>query len=90
MFRNDKQPLGKAEAESELLAKPVLWTWEPAFADASVSGDLGYTYGTYKIEANASTSKTAETGNYLRIWKQSGGWKVIFDLTNPLPPEQKD
>ena len=82
MFRDGKAPMGKADAESELLMNPVLWTWEPAFADVSGSGDLGYTYGTYKIETNG---KTVETGNYLRIWQ---GWKVIYDVTNPLPPEK--
>ncbi len=84
MFRDGKSPMGKADAESELLANPVLWTWEPAFADVSGSGDLGYTCGTYKIETNG---KTIETGNYFRIWQ---GWKVIYDLTNPIPPEKKE
>lgn len=87
MFRDGKAPRGKADAESELLLNPVMWTWEPAFADVSASGDLGYTYGTYKIETNA---KTVEMGNYFRIWKEAGGWKVICDLTNPIPPEKKD
>lgn len=87
LLRDGKAPMGSADAESELLLNAALWTWEPAFADVSGSGDLGYTYGTYKIETDA---KTVETGNYFRIWKQTGGWKVIYDLTNPIPPEKKE
>ena len=43
-----------------------------AAGDVSVSDDLGYT----------------ESGNYFRIWKkEKGAWKVLFDLTNPVPLE---
>jgi ketosteroid isomerase-like protein len=89
VYREEKFPLvGQELAAAVLPASPTVWSWEPAFADVSSSDDLGYTYGTYKIETDA---KTAETGNYLRIWKKGGGgWKVIFDLTNPIPPEKKE
>lgn len=88
IYREDKFPiLGQDLAPAVLPSSPNIWTWEPAFADVSVSDDLGYTYGTYKIEDGALPAKTTETGNYLRIWtKQGGVWKVIFDLLNPIPP----
>jgi ketosteroid isomerase-like protein len=86
LYREDKFPLpGQDLAPAVLPSSPSVWTWEPAFADVSISDDLGYTYGTYKIEGDSA--KTSETGNYLRIWtKQGGVWKVIIDLLNPIPP----
>lgn len=94
MFRNDKLPiLGKANAVVALLASPTAWTWEPAFADVSRSGDLGYSYGTYKLTKNDAMLKTAqvETGNYFRIWKrQRNAWKVVADLLDPVPEDKKN
>jgi ketosteroid isomerase-like protein len=92
LYREGKFPLlGQDLAPAVLPASPTVWSWEPAFADVSISNDLGYTYGTYMIASNESAAKTVEKGNYLRIWKKQGGaWKVLFDLTNPIPPEQKN
>jgi ketosteroid isomerase-like protein len=92
LYRDGKFPLlGPELAPAVLPSGANVWTWEPAFANVSVSNDLGYTYGTYKIEAGGPTAKTIEAGNYFRIWKKEGGdWKVLFDLTNPIPPEKKD
>lgn len=93
VFRNDKLPLvGKTAAATALPESPIGWTWEPAFADVSQSGDLGYTYGTYEITKKDSRPKTpkmpqkVEVGNYYRIWKKQGDtWKVVADLLDPLP-----
>ena len=49
--------------------------------DVSQSGDLGYTYGTYKITDGA---KVNEQGSYVRIWKKEGGeWRIVLDVANP-------
>ncbi len=94
VFRNDKQPfVGKAAAAAVALpASSIVWTWQPAFADVSQSGDLGYSYGTYELVAGNSSPKTpkmaakVEVGNYYRIWKRQGNnWKVVADLLDPLP-----
>jgi ketosteroid isomerase-like protein len=94
MFRNDKQPIvGKADAVAALPASPTVWTWEPVFAAVSHSGDLGYSYGTYKLTSNDATLKTntVETGNYYRIWKkQLNAWKVVADLLNPVTEDKKN
>ncbi|HEY0430602.1 MAG TPA: DUF4440 domain-containing protein [Pyrinomonadaceae bacterium] len=88
MFRGGKQPLGKADAESALLASPAVWTWKTDFADASKSHDLGYTYGTYQLTQDA---KTVESGNYYRIWKhQRGQWIVVADLLDRVAEEKKN
>ena len=94
LFRNGKQPIvGKADAVAALPASPTVWTWEPVFADVSHSGDLGYSYGTYKLTINDGTLKTnaVETGNYYRIWeKQLNAWKVVADLLDPVPEDKKN
>ncbi len=58
-------------------------TWEPMFAKISASGDLGYTYGTYKVTDKATDSISGE-GTYTTIWqKEKGGkWKAILDTGN--------
>lgn len=88
VYREDDFPAVGREAARALLAKkPGSLTWQPAKADVSLIGDLGYSYGTYEFKA--SDGKSSEAGNYLRIWKRQGGtgkWKVVLDLLNPIPP----
>lgn len=92
VFRGDKFPfVGKTMAVAALPAGSTVWTWEPAFGDASQAGDLGYSYGTYWLRSNDPTPKTLETGNYYRIWKkQSETWKVVADLIDPVAEPKKN
>jgi len=89
VYRDGKFPLvGQDLALAVLPAGSSVWTWEPAAGDVSVSDDLGYTYGTYQISGDELGAKIIESGNYFRIWKkEKGAWKVLFDLTNPVPIE---
>lgn len=91
VFRDEKLPfIGKTAGLTALPAATSSWTWEPTFADVSRSGDLGYTYGTYRIASKDAPSKNVESGNYYRIWKkQAGKWLVVADLTNPVPEEKQ-
>jgi len=91
VFRKGKFPfVGAKVASSALPPGSSVWTWEPTFADVSESGDLGYSYGTYRLGSKASPSKTLEKGNYLRIWKKQGDlWKVVVDVADPLPLDEK-
>jgi ketosteroid isomerase-like protein len=88
VFRNDNQPfIGKKLALTALPESPVIWTWEPAFADVSHSDDLGYSYGTYQLTKDGSK---IESGNYYRIWRKRGKvWQVVSDLLNPVPEPKK-
>lgn len=66
-------------------------TWEPMFAKIATSGDMGYTYGTYKIADKATDSITSE-GTYVTIWgkNSTGQWKALLDTGNTgLGAEQK-
>lgn len=98
LFRNGRQPVaGKADAVSAL-REVVKWTWEPAFADVSQSGDLGYSYGTYELKTKAAAdgTETIERGNYYRIWKlrsdivQRTNWEVVTDLLDPVAVPKKN
>jgi ketosteroid isomerase-like protein len=88
-YREGRFPLvGKDLAPAVLPESSSVWTWEPAAGEVSTSDDLGYTYGSYQISSTDSAAKIIESGNYFRIWKKENGvWKVLFDLTNPVPPE---
>ena len=89
IYREEKFPLvGQDQAPAVLPASPSVWTWEPGAGDVSASDDIGYTYGSYQISGDELAAKVIESGNYLRIWrKEKGAWKVLFDLTNPVPQE---
>ena len=55
--------------------------WAITGGDVSSSGDLGYTYGTYKL---TEATQVTEHGSYVRIWKKEGGqWRIVLDVANP-------
>jgi len=63
-------------------------TWTPMGGDISSSGDLGYTYGTYKFRSKDKQGKPhVEYGKYTSIWKlqKDGSWKVVLDMGNASP-----
>jgi ketosteroid isomerase-like protein len=86
VFRDNQFPLtGKRAAHAHLAALKGTLTWQPAKADVSSAGDLGYTFGTAELKG-AGTDKT-DYSNYVRIWKkQAGAWKVVLDVMNSAPP----
>ncbi len=56
--------------------------WAPDFVDASLSGDLGYTYGQYIFSAKDSSGKIVESKGYFHtVWKKqsNGKWKFVWD-----------
>ena len=58
-------------------------SWEPLKADAARSGEMGYTFGNWKMV----TDDTTYHGNYYTIWKkqEDGKWKWVFDGGNNTP-----
>jgi ketosteroid isomerase-like protein len=89
LLRNESFPFVGKKAIKEGIGK-VKYTWisQPDFGDISLSGDLGYTYGTYELRSDKS--EKTEKGNYLRIWRSDNGeWKIVLEVTNPLPEEKK-
>jgi len=57
-------------------------TWEPKFAKIASSGELGYTYGIYKMTDKAK--KAISEGTYTTIWHKNakGEWKAVMDTGN--------
>lgn len=88
ILRADHLPIVGYTAIKKLLGSgndsSFVLMWEPDFSKTATSGELGYTYGTYKINAKISDS-LLETGTYVTIWqKQSdGNWKALLDTGNP-------
>jgi hypothetical protein len=71
--------------ETLLPAEPGIWTWDPAVSGGSISGDLGYTYGTIQLRPATPGESTAQPGYYLRIWKiqPNDEWKIVLDIVVP-------
>lgn len=85
LYRQNVSPLvGKAAAAPALEKEASRLTFSMAGAGASRSGDLGYAYGTY------DTGDHEPGGHFMRIWKRQGGrWRVVLEVTNPIPPPPK-
>lgn len=66
-----------------------LLSWEPAFADISLSGDLGYTTGPWEFRKNNTDEQPAAYGHFVTLWKKqaNGDWKFVLDLgiSHPQP-----
>jgi ketosteroid isomerase-like protein len=62
-------------------------SWKPVAVEVSVSGDLGYTWGTYWLEAQDETGEPLVIeGNYLNVWRKSADdvWEVVVDISNQI------
>jgi ketosteroid isomerase-like protein len=63
--------------------------WDPERAEIARSGELGYTYGYYRVvrrARGAADSQVVARGKYVTIWRRapSGEWKVALDIGNGL------
>ncbi len=67
----------------------ILLSWGPSYADIASSGDMGYTFGPWKITSNLKDEKVVGWGHFITIWKKQpdGTWKFAVDLgiSNPEP-----
>jgi ketosteroid isomerase-like protein len=90
MQTNDYPIVGKYALMKVLKETP--WddfnlSWEPLRAEAS--GNLGYTFGNYKLETKTSDGlrDTVIYGNYVSVWKRKkdGSWRYIVDGGNDTP-----
>lgn len=62
--------------------KRPLLSWQPAFAEVSVTGDLGYTTGPWEFRSDRTNEKPAAFGDFVTVWKKQadGSWKFALDL----------
>jgi ketosteroid isomerase-like protein len=86
MLRPDLAPaLGKQRALEVISSRLGNLSWQPAMADASASGDLGYTYGTFEFKIHGVL---VEHGSYVRVWKKiERAWQVVMDVASPDPAQ---
>jgi len=65
-------------------------TWEPKYARAAESGELGYTYGVWELKLKAKPDQIYK-GTYATIWKRNekGEWKYVLDTGNDGLGEEK-
>jgi len=72
---------------------PFQLEWSPERVDVAESGDLGYTYGNWKMTTKTQAGKdTVYYGNYMTVWKKQddGTWKYVIDGGNNTPdPDRK-
>jgi ketosteroid isomerase-like protein len=63
--------------------------WNPTFADASRSSDLGYTTGPWSYRPKGAKDQISAWGQYVTLWRKQpdGVWKVVFDggISHPAP-----
>ena len=101
LFYADEKVIKPNEGQQPIIGKYALleWyknnppgdfklTWEPLRAEAS--GNLGYTFGGYKlITKTVSGSDSTQYGNYVSIWKKKndGSWRYVLDTGNSTPAE---
>lgn len=88
LHRNGELPILGQDAIMKFLRKTSFTqTWSPSFVDVAQSGDLGYTYGGYELKEGGKLEK----GYYVRVWKHGANaqWKVVLDVTSPLPPAEQ-
>jgi ketosteroid isomerase-like protein len=57
---------------------------------ASAAGDLGWTWGEYRLVHPGAGRR--ETGHYVHVWIRDGRgpWRLLVDVTAPRPPERDE
>jgi ketosteroid isomerase-like protein len=68
-------------------------SWEPVDVQVSLSGDLGYTWGYYYLEATGEDGELyAAEGKYASVWRHRAeqGWQVVLDTSNQNEPPYLD
>lgn len=68
---------------------PALLAWNPAYADVSSNGALGYTTGGWSFHPKGKTDPATSIGQYFTVWQKQadGNFKAVLDLgvSHPKP-----
>ena len=78
--------IGRERIAAEAAQRRSALTWEPRFAEVAPSGDWGWTWGDWQLQA-AGGKGVAAQGRYLSLWKKQadGTWQVRSQLTAQEP-----
>lgn len=88
LLRQNHYPIVGYDKVKEFFQNPdtsFTLTWLPDFADVAISGELGYTYGIYKLQVTDDKGQPViYNGTYVSIWKKDreGNWKFVLDSGN--------
>jgi len=65
--------------------------WEPVYARAAESGELGYTYGIWELIISNTNPEQVSKGTYVTFWKRNeiGEWKYVLDTGQEGLGEEK-
>ncbi len=85
LLKPDIIPIAGADAVDYIIAlkdDSYKMRWKPNSATVAISGELGYTYGTYELEP--TKKDTLFYGTYVSIWKkqEDGKWKFVLHSEN--------
>ncbi len=82
LFRDGGFPVDGRGKAAQHLASGEYVSWQAEDGEVSGAGDLGYTYGVVSYSGGESPREEG----YLKIWKKRGdGWRVVVDVTSPIP-----
>jgi hypothetical protein len=72
---------GKDAILAYLVKGTALRSLEPMRAEVSQAGDMGYTYGAYRMDKNANDP----TGYYVRVWRKDAKrkWVIAVEVATP-------
>jgi len=65
------------------------FTWQPLRAEATPSGDFGFTYGRWTVTRRETR---VAAGKYMSVWRRDGRglWKVVADIGHRDEPHPGD
>lgn len=88
--RNGVMPLTEKDTSLAWLDKQPAWSaGETKFGEASMSGDVGYTWGSYALQTPGEAAP--ERGHYVRAWSRdaAGRWVLVLDVLQPSKPVKR-
>jgi hypothetical protein len=72
---------GRPEAGPEAA---IALSWRPERAVRSASGELAYSFGSYRVEIDSPAGRAALGGTYLTVWRGGeGGWTALASSLTP-------
>jgi ketosteroid isomerase-like protein len=90
LHRTGAQPyVGKAAILAALSPDPKPLSWQPTGGRVAKSGDFGVSYGKIKRRQSGPDSPWVDSDTYAHYWRRQGNgpWKLILEVTNPIPPK---
>lgn len=90
LHRTGAQPyVGKAAILAALSPAPKPLSWQPTGGRIAKSGDFGVSWGKIKRRQSGPKSPWVDSEIYAHYWRRQGNgpWKLILEVTNPIPPK---